>query len=278
MNIITMDTIYYVLGIIVAFIAVRIAFDREHPNRFGSSLFWALFAVTFLFGNVIPSFYVGCIVLVMVVLASLNKVTKSEEKEVPVQERVKHAEKLKNKIFMPAILIPIFTIIGTLTLGKIKWGNVALVDPDKVTLVALALGALLAFIAAMRITKAKITTPVQEGSRLLQAVGWAVILPQMLAALGGIFAKSGVGQVVSDLVGQVLPTEYPFVAVMVLLFRNDAIYSRNGECIRSVCSNHWWNRLTFNCANARRKPSNYGSTRYVCWILRNVAYSNGSKL
>ncbi len=126
MNIITMDTIYYVLGIIVAFIAVRIAFDCKHPNRFGSSLFWALFAVTFLFGNVIPSFYVGCIVLAMVVLASLNKVTKSEEKEVPVQKRVKHAEKLKNKIFMPALLIPIFTIIGTLTLGKIKWGNVLL--------------------------------------------------------------------------------------------------------------------------------------------------------
>ena len=48
---------------------------------------------------------------------------------------------------MPALLIPIFTIIGTLTLGKIKWGNVSLVDPDKVTLVALALGALLAFVA-----------------------------------------------------------------------------------------------------------------------------------
>lgn len=278
MNIITMDTIYYVLGIIVAFIAVRIVFDREPPNRFGSSLFWALFAVTFIFGNVIPSFYVGCIVLAMVVLASLNKVTKSQEKEVPVQERVKHAEKLKNKIFMPAILIPIFTIIGTLTLGKIKWGNVALVDPDKVTLVALALGALLAFVAAMRITKSKITTPVQEGSRLLQAVGWAVILPQMLAALGGIFAKSGVGQVVSDLVGQVLPTEYPFVLCYGVLFRNDAIYSRNGECVRGVCSNHWRNRLTSNCTNARRESIYYGSTRYVCWILRNAAYSNGSKL
>ncbi|MGR5869447.1 5-oxoproline transporter, DUF979 family subunit [Bacillus pacificus] len=56
-------------------------------------------------------------------LASLNKVTKSEEKEVPVQQRVKHAEKLKNKIFMPALLIPYFTIIGTLTLGKMKWGK-----------------------------------------------------------------------------------------------------------------------------------------------------------
>lgn len=214
MNLITLDTIYYLLGIIVAFVSIRVALDRKHPNRFGSSLFWALFAITFLFGNIIPSFYVGCIVLAMVVLAALNKVTKSNEQETSVQERAKHSEKLGNKIFIPAILIPVFTVIGTLTLGKIKFGNVSLVDPEKVTLIALALGTLLAFAAAMWLTKAKVTAPVQEGSRLLQAVGWAVILPQMLAALGGIFSKSGVGEVVSDLVGQVLPTEYPFVAVM----------------------------------------------------------------
>ncbi len=202
------------LGVIVAFIAIRVAFDKQHPNRIGSSLFWALFSITFLFGKIIPPFYIGCMVLVMVILASVNKVTKSNEKEAPTEERVKQAKKLKNKIFLPAILIPIFTIIGTLTLGKMKFGNVSLVDPEKVTLIALALGALLAFAMAMGITKAKRTAPVQEGSRLLQAVGWAVILPQMLAALGGIFSKSGVGQVVSDLVGQVLPTEYPFIAVM----------------------------------------------------------------
>ena len=45
MNIITMDTIYYVLGIIV-FIAVRIAFDREHQIDLVLAYF-ALFAVTF---------------------------------------------------------------------------------------------------------------------------------------------------------------------------------------------------------------------------------------
>ncbi|EMA6344909.1 DUF979 domain-containing protein [Bacillus cytotoxicus] len=214
MSLITLDTIYYLLGVIVAFIAIRVAFDKQHPNRIGSSLFWALFSITFLFGKIIPPFYIGCMVLVMVILASVNKVTKSNEKEAPTEERVKQAKKLKNKIFLPAISIPIFTIIGTLTLGKMKFGNVSLVDPEKVTLIALALGALLAFTMAMGITKAKMTAPVQEGSRLLQAVGWAVILPQMLAALGGIFSKSGVGQVVSDLVGQVLPTEYPFIAVM----------------------------------------------------------------
>src|SRR5262249_37349001 len=41
----------------------------------------------------------------------------------------------------------------------------------------------------------------------------ALILPQMLAALGGIFAKAGVGEVVAGLVKQALPTEIPFVAV-----------------------------------------------------------------
>ena len=45
----------------------------------------------------------------MVVLASMNKVTKSQEKEAPVQERVKHAEKLKQN-FMPALLIPILQL------------------------------------------------------------------------------------------------------------------------------------------------------------------------
>lgn len=55
-SILTLDTIYYLLGIIVAFIAIRIARDPNHPNRLGSSLFWALFSITFLFGNVIPPF------------------------------------------------------------------------------------------------------------------------------------------------------------------------------------------------------------------------------
>ena len=55
-SILTLDTIYYLLGIIVAFIAIRIVRDQNHPNRLGSSLFWALFSVTFLFGNVIPPF------------------------------------------------------------------------------------------------------------------------------------------------------------------------------------------------------------------------------
>jgi len=44
-------------------------------------------------------------------------------------------------------------------------------------------------------------------------VGWTLILPQALAALGGLFARAGVGAVVAGLVEQALPTQYPWVAV-----------------------------------------------------------------
>ena len=116
----------------------------------------------------------------------------------------------------------------------------------------------------MRITKSKITTPVQEGSRLLQAVGWAVILPQMLAALGGIFAKSGVGQVVSDLVGQVLPTEYPFV-VMAYCLGMMLFTVVMGNAFAAFY--YWRNWLTFNSSNARRKPSNGSMFAGYCGTL-----------
>lgn len=213
MNIITLDVIYYLLGIIVAFVSIRVALDKNHPNRLGSSIFWGIFAITFLFGNQIPPLYTGYLVLIMVVIASLGRVTKSNEEEEGVEERAGHAARLRNKIFIPAISIPIFTIVGTLTLGKLSFGSIRLVDPEQVTLIALGLAAILAFVVAMRISRAKATVPVNEGSRLLQAVGWAVILPQMLAALGGIFAKAGVGDVVSSIVGDIFPTEYAFVAV-----------------------------------------------------------------
>ncbi|MGG0738675.1 DUF979 domain-containing protein [Niallia taxi] len=213
MHLITLDTLYYLLGIIVAFVAIRVAVDKTHPTRVGSAIFWGIFAITFLFGKQIPPLYVGYLVLIMVIVASIGKVTKSKEEEPDPVEREGHAERLKNKIFIPAILIPLLTIVGTLTLGKIKFGSVQLVNPENVTLIALGLATIIAFVAAQRITRAKAVVPINEGSRLLQAVGWAVILPQMLAALGGIFSKAGVGDVVSGIVGDLLPTNYAFVAV-----------------------------------------------------------------
>jgi uncharacterized membrane protein len=49
---------------------------------------------------------------------------------------------------------------------------------------------------------------------LLELLGWAIILPQSLAGLGGIFAKAGVGEEVAQLVAAALPMTDPLAAVV----------------------------------------------------------------
>jgi uncharacterized membrane protein len=57
--------------------------------------------------------------------------------------------------------------------------------------------------------------PLQEGRRLVSQIGWAIILPQMLASLGAVFALAGVGQIVGGVVGGLIPDGARFIAVLV---------------------------------------------------------------
>jgi len=213
MKLITIEAFYVIIGAVFAFVAVRIALDRGHAKRWGSALFWGLLAVTYLFGKVLPAAAVGYLVLGMVALAATRQVQRSEERAPARAQRAASAEKLRNKLFWPALLVPACAVVGTLLFARIHWGDLWLIDPKQATLIALGCGALLAIAVALRTTGAKLHAPLVEGSRLLQAIGWALILPQMLAALGGIFAKAGVGTVVAELVAQALPTQFPLVAV-----------------------------------------------------------------
>lgn len=47
---------------------------------------------------------------------------------------------------------------------------------------------------------------IKAGGQTMDTVGWAAILPQMLAALGALFAMAGVGGVVADLVKNIIPS------------------------------------------------------------------------
>jgi len=209
----TTEIFYAVIGAIFAFVAGRIAVDRTHAKRWGSALFWGLLAVTYLFGKQLPPAVVGYLVLGMVALAATKQVEKSAEHSTTREERAASAEKLGNRLFWPALLVPAAAVAGSLLLGKIHFGETPFVDPKQVTLVALGLGAIGATVVALRVTGERPHVPALEGGRLLQAIGWALVLPQMLAALGGIFGAAGVGNVVADLVAKALPVQYPFVAV-----------------------------------------------------------------
>ena len=55
--------------------------------------------------------------------------------------------------------------------------------------------------------------PLQEGRRLIDAIGWAAVLPQMLAALGVVFAAAGVGTVIGEGARSVIPEGSIFLTV-----------------------------------------------------------------
>ena len=57
--------------------------------------------------------------------------------------------------------------------------------------------------------------PLQEGRRLIDAIGWAAVLPQMLASLGVLFAAAGVGDAIGSLTRMVIPEGSVFLTVAV---------------------------------------------------------------
>ena len=75
----------------------------------------------------------------------------------------------------------------------------------------LAVGVLVALVLAQGLLRRPANEPVQASRGLMQLVGWAAFLPQMLAALGAVFALSGVGDAVSALTGRVIPVDNPYV-------------------------------------------------------------------
>jgi uncharacterized membrane protein len=214
MKLLGLDLFYVVAGLFLLLVSARIALNPAHPKRWGSALFWGLLAVTFLAGKSLPPVAVGYLVLLMMVLAATKQIGPAPAAGSTAEERAGAAARLRNWIFLPALLIPATAVVGTLLLSRLHFGDWWLLDPANVTVTSVCLGAVIAVGAGLRLTHARPVAPVSEGGRLVEAVGWALILPQLLAALGGIFARAGVGPVVADFAARALPTQYPLGAVV----------------------------------------------------------------
>jgi uncharacterized membrane protein len=210
-----MDTLYVIAGLMLVFVAVGAARNRSHKHRFGTALFWGLLAVIYFFGKQIPPLIIGWTVCGLAILAAGRFLSAPKESPADPEQRAAAAVRLGNRIFLPSLVIPITAVVSTVILAKIPLGPVQLFDAKQPTLAALGLGCLLAMVIGLRVTGAAPSAPMREGSRLLHMIGWALLLPQLLAALGGIFAKAGLGTIIADLVAQVFPTHHPFVAVAV---------------------------------------------------------------
>ena len=210
---ITLGFIYTLAGLLFAAVAIVNFRDRTNPKRYKSALFWGVYAITFLFGSYLPNLVNGILVLVMVVAAGIGGLGRSSAPTTSAEERAASAARWGNRLFIPALTIPVITVAGTLGLKYIEIGGVPLVDPKQITLVSLGIAVIVALVVGLVMLRPPIATPITEGRRLLDSVGWAAALPQMLAALGALFAVAGVGKVVAALVTSVIPADNSFAVV-----------------------------------------------------------------
>jgi uncharacterized membrane protein len=213
--IISIQYLYWLAGVILAITAFMTATDRTNPKRWTTGLFWGLFAIAFLVGEKLPPGWVGVGVVVMAVIAGFGGVGFGRHENLNDQARRESAGRLKNKLFIPALAIPLVTVIGAVLLKNIKFGEVFLLDPANSTFVSLGIGSLVALALACWLTR---DTPVQamrESRRLTEALGWALVLPQMLAMLGLVFNDAGVGKAVAHLATAYINLDFRLVAVMV---------------------------------------------------------------
>jgi len=215
---ITLEYVYVAMGIAFTAFAILSVGDGSNPKRLGNAAFWGLFAASFLFGSHLTNFENGVLVLALIAVGGFGLLGHGKPATTSPEERRARAERRGNALFIPALLIPIIALAGTLTLKTAKIAGHPLLDGAQVTLISLGFGVLIALAVAMLWLRPPVLAPLQEGRRLIDAVGWAAVLPQMLAALGAIFTLAGVGHAVSDVATQFIPLDQRFEAVIAYCF------------------------------------------------------------
>ena len=220
--------LYWLAGVVLLVVAVMSWRDKSNPRRLTTGLFWGRYGLLFLLGawtyqlvddTRSVNIAVGVAVVALALIAGFGGVRLGSYHQRTEEERTASATRLGNRLFYPALAIPVVTVIGVLLFNNLPSWQVRVFGPGNhatlITLFSMTAGTLIGLMMAIRMTREKVAQPLQEARRLLDSVGWAFILPQILAVLGLLFTTAGVGSSIAWLTEHYLAVDSRFVAVAV---------------------------------------------------------------
>jgi uncharacterized membrane protein len=215
MTIFSLAHLYVLAGAVLACVAAMTAIDRTNPKRFSSAFFWGFYALVFLVGDLLPPAWIGGGVIAMAAVAGLRRVAPGLHVEPSVDEYAARARRLGNRLFLPALAIPLVAVAAALVTTKGVVAGIPLLDAGNATLAAVGMASLVALALACGLTRETPAQGVREARRLVDAMSWALVLPQLLATLGLVFSDAGVGKSVAWLTTHYIAMDIRFVAVAV---------------------------------------------------------------
>lgn len=198
---ILLETFYVLVGLLMIHTAFRTFKDDTNPRKFGTTAFWIILGAIFILGSVLPEAVVGGMILIIGILTGTKQVKVGKLKMPDPERALRESKKLNNKIFIPSIIIAILALV------------IAQFTPIS-GIAAIGISAIVALIVTFSITKSKVSEALEDADRMLQSVGQTSILPQLLAALGGLFTVAGVGTVISETISKVIPNESAIIGVI----------------------------------------------------------------
>jgi len=209
------DWIYWLCGGFFFIAGVLIAYDRTHPKRWPTAAFWCLFGASLCAGTLVPAWLLGAAVIIMALLGGVGLTGRGNVRTTSDAEREASATRLRNLLFVPALTIPAVTVIVAVGGGHISIGGRAFLVPGSQTLVGLGVATIAALLVGWLLLRPKNPAiAFVEGRRLLEAIGWATLLPQMLATLGLLFTQAGVGTQVGAIMQHIVPEHSRILAVL----------------------------------------------------------------
>lgn len=204
---------FYVLCGVVCFDTAFRAKKNEEAKA-GTILFWTLTGIIFMLGRILPSAAVGGMLVIMGCLTVTKQVKMGKFKESTAEFRKASSEKIGTKIFLPAISVGVIALV--LSFVKYNVVNDGVVTPTALNgAIMTGVACVIALILAFAICKPKISETREDTSRLLMQVGAACLLPQLLGALGSVFAEAGVGEVISGMISSVVPQGNILIGVII---------------------------------------------------------------
>lgn len=206
----TLTPLYVLMGGYFALIAIRALRDVARPRRMARAAFFGILALMLLLGDWMPAAVAGVLVLVLAVIAGFGLPHHAAVVSPAPNASINRGYSL----LLPVLTIPLITIVLTLSLPLLQIDGAPAFDKASAALYGLASACVLALALALRMTREAPAMALGRGGELLEAVGWAFVLPLLLAVLGTLFAKAGVGTALAEVIGAILPLDVPWVAVL----------------------------------------------------------------
>lgn len=195
-----LEFFYIVAGIQFSYAGYRALKDKTNKKNIGTATFWFILGILFIFGKWLSSVLSGLLVVGLGVITLFKQFGSSEEYNEDVKKAKSSAQKFRNTVFTPVIVMALSAII------------ISFLIPESSTTV-IGIGALLSLFVALLIFRPSREEVLDESNRMVQQVGTTSILPQLLAALGLIFVEAGVGDIVASLIRGIVPQGNIFLGV-----------------------------------------------------------------